>query len=431
MTGNDLRHTEKDLLLPYLDGELSLRQARRVRRHVEACWECRSELEELQKTVGECVRYRCHLGYGAWPQPPQPWSDLSLDFARIEAAARSSPLSRPFFRWAALAASATALVAATLILRPWEGHPAGETPQLRPQSPAHRKPQDAPSPPAGAPARTEALPPSARVRAGEDKPLVIEASLSDELRAILALHQLGADLGDPVEVAREGGRVVVRGAGVSPVLERQIREAFLSMPDIELRFPEPRSSLPSIPAGTEPPPGGPVAVPPGTNTTSAQNRLEEQLGGHAQFEIFSSQLLDHQEAAMARIYALRRLAMQFPAVEENQLSAGNQRLLHDLGREHVNALSRELAAIQRVAGPVLSPMAGSTTPSGTAGAATWQDAAEDLFVAGRQVDSLIAALIGASAPEPASQSGNPPQALLLRLAQVSLSVQQCEQLLTR
>ena len=134
---------------------------------------------------------------------------------------------------------------------------------------------------------------------------------------------------------------------------------------------------------------------------------------------------------MARIYALRRLAMQFPAAEENQLSAGNQRLLHDLGREHVNALSRELAAIQRVAGPVLSPMAGSTTPSGTAGAATWQDAAEDLFVAGRQVDSLIAALIGASAPEPASQSGNPPQALLLRLAQVSLSVQQCEQLLTR
>ena len=40
-------HPEKDLLLPYLDGELSTRQARRVRRHVEACWECRGELEEL------------------------------------------------------------------------------------------------------------------------------------------------------------------------------------------------------------------------------------------------------------------------------------------------------------------------------------------------------------------------------------------------
>jgi hypothetical protein len=428
MTGHELQHPEKDLLLPYLDGELSLRQARRVRRHVEACWECRSELEELQQMVSECVRYRRQLEDGAWPQPPQPWSDLSPDFARIDAAARSSPLSRPLFRWAALAASATALVAATLIFRPWEGHPAGGTPQLHPQSPAHRKPQDAPSPPAGTPARTEALAPSARVRASEPKPLVIEAGLSDELRAILALHQLGADLGDPVEVAREGGRVVVRGAGVSLVLERQIREAFLSLPDVELRFPEPRSSLPSIPAGTEKPPRGAVAVPAGPNLTPAQNRLEEQLGGHAQFEIFSSQLLDHQEAAMARIYALRRLAIEFPAAEENQLSAGNQRLLHDLGREHVIALSRELAVIQRLAGRVLAPLDGaSATPGGTAGLATWQAAAEDLFVAGRQVDSLISALIGASAPE----QGNPSQSLLIALAQVSLSVQQCEQLLTR
>jgi hypothetical protein len=263
--------------------------------------------------------------------------------------------------------------------------------------------------------------------------LVIEASLADELRAVLALHQLGADLGDPVEVAREGSRVVVRGAGVSPVLERQIREAFLTMPDVELRFPEHGSGLPSIPAGTEPAPRGVVAGPPGPSTTPAQNRLEEQLGGHAQFEIFSSQLLDHQEAAMARIYALRRLAIEFPPAEENQLSPGNQRLLHDLGREHANALGRELAAIERVAGPVLAPMGGSATPSGAAGAATWQAAAEDLFVAGQQVDSLIAALIGASAPEPASQLGNPPQAqaLLLALAQVSLSVQQCEQLLMR
>jgi hypothetical protein len=263
--------------------------------------------------------------------------------------------------------------------------------------------------------------------------LVIEASLSDELRATLALHQLGADLGDPVEVAREGGRVVVRGVGLSPVLERQIREAFLSMPDVELRFPEPGATIPPIPTGTEPfpPPRGTVAVPPGPDRTPAQNRLEEQLGGHAQFEIFSSQLLDHQEAGMARIYALRRLAMHFPAAEENQLSAGNQRLLHDLGREHVNALSRELAAIQRVAEPVLGPLGASATPGSTAGTATWQAAAEDLFVAGRQVDSLIAALIGAAAPEPASQSGPPPHALLVALAQVSLSVQQCEQLLTR
>ena len=430
MTTLQPRHPERELLLPYLDGELSLRQARRVRRHVEACWECRSELEELQKTVGECVRYRRQLKDGAWPQPPHPWKDLSPEFARIDAA--RSFRSRPFLRWAALAASAAALVAATITIRTWESRPAGDAPPSRPQSPAHKIPQDAPSPPAGTPARTETRVPSARVRAPERQPVVIEASLADELRAVAALHQLGADLGDPVEVAREGGRVIVRGAGVSPVLERQIREAFLAMPGVELQFPRPAAGggPPSGSAAPETPLPN-AAMPPANVPSAAQNRLEEQLGGHAQFEIFSSQLLDHQEAAMARIYALRRLAMQFPADEEKGLSPGEQRLLHDLGREHIIALSREIAAIQRLAGLVLASIGPSTTPSVTAGAATWQAAAGDLFLTGRQIDSLIAGLIGAAAPESASPAGNPSQALLIALAQIRLSVQQCEQLLTR
>jgi hypothetical protein len=259
--------------------------------------------------------------------------------------------------------------------------------------------------------------------------VVIEASLADELRAVAALHQLGADLGDPVEVAREGGRVIVRGAGLSPVLERQIREAFLSMPGVELRFPEPGATPSTLPP-TDTPQPGPVAAPTAPAPSAPQNRLEQQLGGHAQFEIFSSQLLDHQEAAMARVYALRRLAIQFPAVEESQLSPGEQRVLHDLAHEHAQALSRELGAIQRRASPVLGSMGTSTSPTSLAAAPTWQAAAENLLGAGRQVDSLIAALIGASAPEPGAQPGSTSQALLIALAQLQLSVQQCEQLLT-
>jgi hypothetical protein len=429
MTTLQPRHPEKELLLPYLDGELSLRQTRRVRRHVEACWQCRSELEELQKTVGECVRYRRQLEDGAWPQPPHPWRDLSPEFARIDAV-RSSR-SRPFLRWAALAASAAALVAATITLRTRESRHAGDAPPSRPQSPARKIPQDAPSPPAGTPARTETRVPSARVRAPERQPVVLEANLADELRAVAALHQLGADLGDPVEVAREGGRVIVRGAGVSPVLERQIREAFLAMPGVELQFPRPGAAGGPTSGSAAPETSPPSAVRPPENVPSAQNRLEEQLGGHAQFEIFSSQLLDHQEAAMARIYALRRLAMQFPADDEKGLSPGEQRLLRDLGREHIHALSREIAAIQRLARPVLASLGASATPGAAEGAATWQAAAGDLLLTGRQIDSLIAGLIGAAAPEPAAQAGNPSQALLIALAQIRLSVQQCEQLLTR
>jgi hypothetical protein len=262
--------------------------------------------------------------------------------------------------------------------------------------------------------------------------VALQAGVADELEAVAALHQLGADLGDPVEVAREDGRVVVRGSGLSPSLERQIREAFVSLPEVELRFPRPSSTVatPSVPGQEAAPSRGAGAIPGASARTASQDRLETQLGGRAQFEIFSSQLLDHQEAAMARIYALHRLATQFPESVESQLSAGNRRMLHDMGREHAAALDRELAAIERAAGPVLASMAAPVPPGTAVSAATWQAAAGDLFARGRQLDSLIAALLGA-APEPAGQDGNPSQALLVALAQIRLSVQQCEQLLTR
>src|SRR5262245_53288101 len=105
-----LRHPQDGILLQHLDGELSWRQSRKVRTHLEACWQCRSELAELQTTIADCVRYRRQVLVGGLPQPPMAWG--SLDFARVEGelaaesvwarlgrffgAGRSAPL-----RWAA------------------------------------------------------------------------------------------------------------------------------------------------------------------------------------------------------------------------------------------------------------------------------------------------------------------------------------------
>ena len=48
-------HPEQSLLLRYIDGELPARKLRELERHMEACWDCRAEVEELKKTVAECV----------------------------------------------------------------------------------------------------------------------------------------------------------------------------------------------------------------------------------------------------------------------------------------------------------------------------------------------------------------------------------------
>lgn len=426
MSSLEMQHPERELLLPFLDGELPGRKARQVRRHVEACWQCRAELEELQKTVGECVRYRRQIQEVPFAQPPQPWGDLSHEFARIDAAAERRPLfSRPLIRWTVLVASSAA-VAATLTLRTWDRHPAAEIPKPPPERSIVQLPEVPSSPARTSPSPAGTLPvPS---RAPERSPVIFTASLADELRAVAALHQLGADLGDPVEVAREGGHVVVRGTGISPVRERQIREALVSLPNVQVEFPQPAASSSPKPEEAAAAPQTP------TTPTPLQNRLEQQLGGHTQFEGFSAQLLDQQDALMARIYALRRLASEFPAETETQMTGENQQLLRTLGREHLQSMSRELSAIRRAAAPVLETLnrdRQSPAPTVQADhAATWQAAAEELFSSGRQLDSFLAALLGASAPEP-GQADNLPRAFLTALAQLQATVQQCERLLTR
>jgi hypothetical protein len=426
----ELRHPEAELLLPYLDGELSARQARQVRKHVEACWQCRAELEELEKTVGDCVRYRSQLREAGISAPPRPWASLSGEFDRIDAAAERGPLlRRRLAGWTVWSLGSAAVAAATLSLHPWDRFGSSGTapgPQAQLIAPA---PETAPPPAVTAPPPERIARP--RAPAPRPEPAPAETSLADELRAVAALHELGADLGDPVEVAREGPRVVVRGAGVSPARQQEIRQALVSLPNIDLEFPRPAAN--AAPPPSEPPSEAKPAPQLPAPSSPMQTRLEAQLGGHGQFENFSSQLLDRQEAAMARVYALHRLATEFPANAESQLSAANRQLLRGLARQHAEALARQLAAIRRVAAPVLLPLLnGASVDSGTpaVSAASWQAAAENLFASGKQGDSLLAALLGLAASEDA-QRPDLPRNFLAGLAQVQTSVQQCERLLMR
>ncbi len=55
---SSFRHPDDGLLLALPRRRTAGRKSRQVRRHLEACWQCRGELEELEGTVAECVRYR-------------------------------------------------------------------------------------------------------------------------------------------------------------------------------------------------------------------------------------------------------------------------------------------------------------------------------------------------------------------------------------
>src|ERR1035438_123128 len=78
-------HPSEEQLLRYSDGELPGRATSQVHSHLKACWQCRTNLEEIEKTVGACVRYRTTVLQRPLPAPPEPWTDIYRSFAEIDA----------------------------------------------------------------------------------------------------------------------------------------------------------------------------------------------------------------------------------------------------------------------------------------------------------------------------------------------------------
>lgn len=534
----------------YADGELPARKAREVRSHLEACWQCRTELEELQETVKECVRYRKHVLQQHMPPPPARWMDIYLRMEEMDAAPEREPLLArirralpvPAARWAP-AAIALALVCA-LVVYQWSDAPPVEAAALlrkavaaseeRPPAPrririrtgkhqvsrvvagpaesvdaaaaetlagleklfrtanyswddplsarsfqawrdqlAARHDEvtvtaehyrirtttedgelmaatlkldardlsavegrlefrndewveitgmaDAPAPPA--PVAVAGSRPSTapgHVAPPPEPPPATAASPSDELQVLAALQHVGADLGDPIEVTRAAGRILVSGVGIAPERQQEIHRALDAMPNVVLRFSEPGG------AAAPPESGVPAESAAPGNSPRFHARLAEQMGGRLHFERLSAHLLDISESVMSRAYALRRLAHRFPPQAEAGLGPADLQLLRDLARQHAAAMAPQAIEVERLLEPVLSPLGvrAGQEPARTQ-PASWQTAAENLFHAARRVETLLAVTLGAA---PGDAGDDLPSRLLPAVMELRESVKDCERL---
>jgi len=432
------KHLEVEQLLQYADGELPSRGAAEARSHLEACWQCRAQLEELQATVGQCVSYRKNVLERHLPPPPAPWADIQERFAeadatiekpgllelagrmlrwpvenprrwvpvlaalviawgvyqfrltpsvhaaellrkavtaadtrpvkahRIEIRTREHRLTRttgPDLRTAANTADAASLHSlqtlfvaanydwndplsaksyqawrnqliektddvvedrnsyrvrtdtnsgemkdATLTLNAPDLQPVqgrfefrnGESVEITaladetiPATTAEvTAPVHAPEAPASLPPAIPAPTPA----------LAVPVTIADELHVMAALHQVGADLGDPLEISRTASEIVVSGVGIAPARQQEIREAVGSQPHVSVRFSA------SSPAAAAPSRSAPENSAAGADLKQMQSRVADQIGGRANFEQLASEVLDLSDPMMSRVYALRRLA---------------------------------------------------------------------------------------------------------------------------
>jgi len=529
-------HPDEGELLRFADGELSAREEKKIRRHLASCWECRTEIDELEKTVGECVRYRQKVLKEGLPEPPAPWFDIYRGFAKAdeELAQRSwaarwwealrAGAAQPR-RWSAAAAmvvialvivdqlrntpsvrAAELLGKATVAAEArgdaprWVEIRTGETSlkrmidgdggarqaalspdetgmmaalrarfqaarynwqdplsaatfaawrntlaekrdevatvtgparskryrirtttdsselreatleltvdQLRPVASRLRFRDDqqveisalaeapaveplaavAVARPPRAPAPVAAAPPAEIVR---------PATPGEELEVLAVLHQLGADLGEPVEVARDGSRVVVRGVGVTPSLGQRIKRELRDYPNVVVQFSEPEPAPVTETGGTT------EEVEPAGAAAQIQAELERQLGGRAPYDQFADQVLGLTDSLMARVHALRRLAERFDPDTEAQLSAEERQTLADLRREHAGVVADLSGQLDGALHPLLSA-AGAAEPTEdniSLHGADWQAATAEIFQNARVAESLLAVILGGAATD--------------------------------
>ena len=564
MSNLTLHHPEESQLLLYIDGELPRGKARAVRSHLEACWECRAQVEQLQNVIGECVRYRKNVLAPMLPPAPQAWKEL--DFASVDAelAAESfaarlsrwlSPRQNAPLRWALSGAFAVALSvvlvhqlretpkveAATLLKkavaishsRPaatrrvrittrnrqitrvigvheigvsqavageaevatmfaaahydwndplsaqsysnWRGSLAHYEDAVASQADSYditTTTHDSELTSASLKLRSTDLeplqgrfefrnhdwvemtelvdqqtPPASTISAGTTggiprqpgvPPALLEAPaaetaspspFSGELQVVSALHQVGADLGDPLSISREGKDVLVTGTGIAPKRQQQIHAQLDRLPHVVVRFTDPAFSANSFPASNQP-----VHSEPATRDAAGPEkspypaRIEERLGGRPQFERFSGQVLEWTDSAMTRAYALHRLAQQFPATSEQALSSEERRTLHALGREHLAELAKDYERISNTVGPVLAGLGVGAAPrQNQADPSAWQTASEDLLTSARRVDTLLAQVLGTGSGERAAE--NPPAQLSAAMAQLAVRIELCQRML--
>jgi anti-sigma factor RsiW len=557
-------HPEEEQLLRYSDGELPGRTTAQVRSHLEACWQCRTNLEELEKTVGACVRYRTNVLQRHLPAPPAPWTDIYVRFAQIDASLERPSLADRVARllawpldnvkiWApaavalmivfalfyryrltpsvqaaellhkAMVAADTHpakphkiqirtkahsvtrlagseqmlasnagdqetlnslktlfhkanynwdeplsarsysawrdqlrtkqdrviqerdsyrirtntesgdLMEATLQLRSEDLQPMEGRFEFRNQEwveitavAEDVEPSASPIVSGNGPAPENRAGPALEVTPNGVSPTApaLSATAGDELRVLAALHQVGADLGDPVEVSRNGGEIVVSGVGIAPERQQEIQQALGSLPRVVVRFTE------SAPGNARPEQSA-VETPANSDIRQLQARIAEQVGGRAHFEQLAAQVLDMSEPLMARAYALRRLVDRFPVQVEAQLSSRDLETLRQLQREHTSALRQQTLELEQVLKPVLASVGGPTRgePAAALSADAWQPATEELFQSARRVERLLAVMFGAAPGDSADEQF--PGQLLSGLAQLRAKVEAYDHLLAK
>jgi anti-sigma factor RsiW len=380
-----MHHPEAGELLLFVDGELPRAAQTAIRRHLESCWKCRTELEQLQTVISEFMRYRSKCD-----EAPLPVSRCSGAELRRKLEQRDREKARPsVLAWAqrmlglAAVGGFRRLSTAFLVLA-GVGLAVVLTNRLAPR--LWNKPE--PPPPVVAPVAQ--LPASPVVRAPKignaPAPLRPKPELerlpaaNAEVAASVKLHDLGADLGEPVEVvpaANGAAAVVCRQIGRER--EAEIRAAMAGLAGVSVRA-EP------APEGSAKKPGSAM---PGVGASAAEPALIAALGSRSAYDSLANEILEADDAVLSRAHAVGSIEERFPPARRAALGAADRAALERIVSDHLHA-ARETG--QRLA-LLLATIPGAL---GVSGGAETPVPRSSLLAAAQRMDRIVGVVFGGS-----------------------------------
>jgi hypothetical protein len=217
-----------------------------------------------------------------------------------------------------------------------------------------------------------------------------------ELNVFTTLHNLKADLGEPITVNRSNQAVEV-GIWQLPVDRRnELRTALAAEPGVQVELAAPRMPIKSsVVEETNPTSlssGAPLHIE--VQSGDEDQRLLKFFGSADREQDFTNDALATSTAILSHLYALRNLQGQFPSNRDQFLPQELQSQLRALVQDHVTAIATNVEALGRQLAPLdasfhVIPCTASVPPTVT----NWQGGSLEALDTARVVDHLLRALL--------------------------------------
>lgn len=355
-----MRHDEcnETLLLMYLDGEGTPAERVRLQAHLDACWLCRSRLAALERNLHRIADVVASPSAHGFPEKKIVEARKRLKeaiAAERPAKAASVPMFSRMWRVAWIPATAAAFTGGAI----WVANRPPAAPAAKPVELAvHRSVATAP---------VQSVPPMPTIPV-PPRPVLqapMEPSRAELARLALlvceAAHVLGFDVGRPLNVRIEAGRV--RISGLTSQDESDLRAA--------LALPE---SGPTLLADS------------GTGMETAVETLETQAvsgpdvspdaklplhaeivaiaGGEDKVKAFADRAVRSSEILNRRVHALQELSLALTEADESLLDEDGRARLSLLAAAHIGAMESQAADLRDQLGGLPGQMDGASRSAG-------------------------------------------------------------------